>query len=1429
MFLKTKEKLFPAVPAELKKEFDKEVLYSNLVKARLFGLILVIFHAILLINDYLNYKNNLWQEFPGYYYMFFMHLLILLVIPLFLIFSLPALKKLKLFIIKPSHYFIEYFYILFILFWCTASSILDQFIHQEITVFIIGYLAVSVLFNQKLYQSIIFFLAVYIFFLIGLNSIPLTNVKLQEHIINSVIILVISWIVSRIFYNNSIKQFLDSKKLEAAIHEKENNEYNLMLINKNLDRIVQERTKALTVANEKLFNEITKRLQIEDTLKSSESKYRLLTDLSKDVIWTMDLNMKFTYISPSVEKLLGYSPEEFLDYAFEFSLTSESLQLFTKTFNQELIRIKNRQLSEADFSFIVELQYCTKNNKLIWGEVNTSAICDEDGRLVGIHGITRDISDRKIAEEALKSSEEKYRLITDNINDLVWCMDLNLNSTFTSPSIYKLLGITPEERKLISTKDILTPESYDNIVCVLNDTLEKIRNGIITDKNYDIKLEIEQIKKDGTVFWAESVVSVLYNKNDEIIGIQGVTRDISDRVHAEKTLRESEENFRILFENSPLGILVCNKQGNILRINSAYTAMLGFPSAEETEKINLLTYKPLIEAGISDLILQVISTNRETVAEKKYISKWGKSVYFLLHIKPINDDTGKLVNLQIIAQDISERKNIEQALRESEEMYRLVIETANDIIYTVSLDSIILTVNSSIEKNAGWKPEDVIGKSLLFFIHPDDVNRLKKNHFTFLEQPFAETSEFRFLHKNKDYLDVEFSTAPLFKNGKLIGRLGIGRNITERKEAERSLRDSEEKYRNLIENQGEGIGIVNIHEDFIFANPAAEEIFGVEYGKLVGRNLKDFVDTNQFNFILQQTKNRKKGVKSTYEITITRPDLEQREILLTVTPFYEKNKNEMSLFGIFRDITLRKKTEEALKKSEEKYRIIFENAKEGIFQTTYEGKYITVNPALVKMYGYDNSEELMKSRNNIAEQTYVDPELRKVFLKIMRDVGYVKGFEYEVYKKDGSKIWVYEDANAVKDTKGNILYFEGFVVDMTDKKKVEEAKKKEFDFIELSSQISSEFIKTDIQEISQAIIKALEFVVNHTQVCRGYVYLYYENNSNLQLQYEWNTKGTVPFKKSLSIIDTLHYNEFIYLLKKGKIIEGHTLKNNNDSKFKKLIRLMQTHGAVSFIQIPLFIRNKFIGYIGFDTTKNAVEWTADLINAYNLTGQLITHVLERKQNEEQIKASLNEKEILLKEIHHRVKNNLQVIISLLNLQANTISNEEIKEIFEESQDRIKAMAIIHEKLYQSKNFEEIDFAGYIKNLTDYLLHSYNIQGKNVSIQTDSENIPVDIDMAVPLGLIINELVTNAFKYAFKNKTQGKITVGLHNNGKDHLILEVADNGIGISPDINYRNTNSLGLQLVCSLTQQIEGTIELKNDNGTSFCITFPYKKKNYS
>lgn len=222
-------------------------------------------------------------------------------------------------------------------------------------------------------------------------------------------------------------------------------------------------------------------------------------------------------------------------------------------------------------------------------------------------------------------------------------------------------------------------------------------------------------------------------------------------------------------------------------------------------------------------------------------------------------------------------------------------------------------------------------------------------------------------------------------------------------------------------------------------------------------------------------------------------------------------------------------------------------------------------------------------------------------------------------------------------------------------------------------------------------------------------------------------------------------------------------------------------------------------------------------------------ITDIKMAENKIKASLEEKGLLLQEIHHRVKNNLQIISSLLSLQSKYVKDEEDLELFRESQSRVRSMAFIHEQLYQSSDFTNIEFGIYVKNLINYLSYSYSIDPFFINFNLDIDDVSLDINTAIPCGLIINELVTNSLKYAFPADNCGKssdtilneICIYLHSHKEDKFILVISDNGVGLPESTDFKNSNTLGLLLVNSLVDQLDGTIELDRTNGTKFRLIF--------
>ena len=215
------------------------------------------------------------------------------------------------------------------------------------------------------------------------------------------------------------------------------------------------------------------------------------------------------------------------------------------------------------------------------------------------------------------------------------------------------------------------------------------------------------------------------------------------------------------------------------------------------------------------------------------------------------------------------------------------------------------------------------------------------------------------------------------------------------------------------------------------------------------------------------------------------------------------------------------------------------------------------------------------------------------------------------------------------------------------------------------------------------------------------------------------------------------------------------------------------------------------------------------------------NITKRRKMENELRKTLEDKDMLMREIHHRVKNNLMVMSSLLNLQSRYIKDEVDREIFKDSQSRAQSMALIHEKLYRSGDLKRINMRDYIQSLSENLYRAYLSDNGRVKIHLDVDEIMLDVDTAIPLGLILNELLTNSMKYAFPENQKGEIKVDFKINNQGKFQLDVSDNGIGLPPKIGPENSDSLGMQLIYNLTQQIKGDLKVMNSEGARFRILF--------
>jgi PAS domain S-box-containing protein len=272
-------------------------------------------------------------------------------------------------------------------------------------------------------------------------------------------------------------------------------------------------------------------------------------------------------------------------------------------------------------------------------------------------------------------------------------------------------------------------------------------------------------------------------------------------------------------------------------------------------------------------------------------------------------------------------------------------------------------------------------------------------------------------------------------------------------------------------------------------------------------------------------------------------------------------------------------------------------------------------------------------------------------------------------------------------------------------------------------------------------------------------------------------------------------------------------------------------GIISMLDVPIWFRGDLFGVLCHEHIGDKKrEWSFEDQDFAVAIANLISRYLEsekRQLAENKIIKSLNEKEILLREIHHRVKNNMQIISSLLNLQSRSLENEPAREVFKESQNRVRSMAMVHELLYRSPDLDSIYLKDYISNLMNTLFHSYDAHNRQIKLKTQIEDIKMGIDTAIPLGLIMNELLTNSLNHAFEEDQKGEIKIKAEFEGKEYLV-SISDDGVGFPDDINFYKTSSLGLQLVNTLIDQIKGTIKFETGKGIGTKFEIRFKEVKY-
>jgi PAS domain S-box-containing protein len=633
------------------------------------------------------------------------------------------------------------------------------------------------------------------------------------------------------------------------------------------------------------------------------------------------------------------------------------------------------------------------------------------------------------------------------------------------------------------------------------------------------------------------------------------------------------------------------------------------------------------------------------------------------------------------------------------------------------------------------------------------------------------------------------------------------------------------RYRRILELQKVAIHVIDTRYRVIYYN-----VFARDWAGQMGYTLDETaLEKNLFDVFPFLGKTIRKEYELVFDtgrdlVTEERLSLAGKDIFVQIQKIPVVHDRKVAeVITIIRDITDIRETEAQLKSTEERFRTLFEYAPVAYYLSDLKGTFLDGNLAAEELIGYKREEFIGKNylRTDLIPKDQL-PTAAKILAQSV--LGKITGpYEIALKHKNRSRVQVEISNIPIKiESKTRIL---GVAVDISQRKHAQEKEKGMIRGLSLLSDIGTKLVEiTKDDNIFQIIGELLHQLIGDSYIG---VSDYDDKEGVIEVKALVGHKELV--KDILKIMgrdpvgmrltpDPAAVRERLQTQQLRKI-PGGIYEVIFQKLPKSVCAALEKLGHIQAVYSVGFIRKGTIygTAVIFLRDRDSFEYpelVESFINQVSVT-------LQRWKAENSIAASLKEKEVLLREIHHRVKNNMQIISSLLRLQASNLSDPDALESLQISQDRIRSMALVHEGLYQSSDLSQIDFAEYVKKLTGHL-YSINADSRSqIALHVEIKDISLDINRAVPCGLIINELVTNALKHAFPEGRKGDIFIRLAPLQQGGLSLTVADNGVGVPAEIDIRNTDSLGMQIVGDLVQQLNGTLRVNTKDGTQFTIRF--------
>jgi PAS domain S-box-containing protein/putative nucleotidyltransferase with HDIG domain len=776
--------------------------------------------------------------------------------------------------------------------------------------------------------------------------------------------------------------------------------------------------------------DITERRKAEGTLRESEEKFRLITEKTNDLVWMTDINLVTIYVSPSAERLLGFRPEELLKLSPESLMTPESFGRAQEILLKQL-DLERDPMADRQRTLTLELEYYRKDGSTVWLENRISGIRDANGVLTGMHGVGRDISERKTAEESLKESEERFRTLIEKSTDAIAILDASGNLLYESPSMERITGYRLEDWLGKPVGDwLLHPDDLATMASLLEKLLSQ-------PEAISEEVSVRFKHKDGSWHFLEGTVRNLLS-DPKVKGLVINYRDVTERRIAEEAVRESEKKFRALFDSASDGIFIHHLAGPFIEVNEIACQQLGYTREELLRLTPRDIDSPEYAAKVAERTEELVR-NGQAVFETAHLTKDGRVIPIEASSRIV--DFGGKPAVLTTARDITERKKAQEALLSSEIKYRNLFE--HTLLGMEVIDGetgkVVLS-NHSMARMFGFKsPEDMAGTNPMDYVPPEDLEWVTKELAQVLADPEkrdvatlrAKTEDGRIIWVTASGTSFEYEGKPSM----LLSLI----EVTAAKEAEDKLRDSEEKNRLLIDNSIEAISVI---QDGVikFANRRFAESVGYSAQELVSRSFADFIHPDDRQRVAEYYFKRMGGEEAPSSYQFRWIDREAADHWGEASVAILNWEGRPATLCMLSDITERVKAEQALKDSEERFRALIEEATDAVAILEPSGKTVYYSPSMRRVTGYTPEEWAGKSLGDLLIHPDDLLSLASLLEKMKKPNATAEGVRVRYVHKDG--LWHTLEAtvrNMLHDPKigGIVANFR----DVTERVKAEQALK----------------------------------------------------------------------------------------------------------------------------------------------------------------------------------------------------------------------------------------------------------------------------------------------------------------------------------------------------------------------------------------------------